>query len=193
MYALLFWGWSYLVASYMSVVTPIANKELQVLGVAGITWMGPSQDPSFEVAVYHRDAAGDRDSLFDFKLESIRSHFPMLLALVFAMPLPWKRKIKAALFGMLVICVVDSLACVVILIWSYTFLPDHTVFTPFSHSTFRDSIVSFLYSFYNAIGVGVIPIVVWAAVTLRKEDVKRYFEEGKSNARGVGDVSQKSD
>ncbi len=189
-YAVLFWGWSYLVTSYMSVVTPIANKELQVLGVADITWMGPSQNPSFEVAVYHRDAAGDRDSLFDFKLESIRSHFPMLLALVLAMPLLWKRKIKAALFGMLVICVLDSLACVVILIWSYTFLPDHAVFTPFSHSAFRDGIVSFVYSFYNAIGVGIIPIVVWAVVTLRREDVSRYLHEGESNAGRMEVMSQ---
>ncbi|MBI1805520.1 MAG: hypothetical protein HYR76_00550 [Ignavibacteria bacterium] len=176
LYALLFWGWSYIIHDYMGIVTPLVNKELQILGVANITQIGPSRDPRFDVAVYHRDAAGMDDSLFDFKLESIRSHFPMLFALILAMPVSLPRKLKAVGIGILIMYIVDSLAVVIILTWSYSFLPDHHAFTPFSDSAIRDSIVSFFYNFYNAIGVGVIPIVVWAAVSLRRRDFQNYLD-----------------
>ncbi|MBI1804249.1 MAG: hypothetical protein HY033_05615 [Ignavibacteriae bacterium] len=175
-YAFALWGWSYLVPPYTGIVTAIANEELHIVGLENVTKLGPSLDPAYEIAVYHRDAADMQDSLFDFKLESLRSHMPMLLALVLAMPIALKRKIKAVLMGVSFLIVIDSLASVVVMTWSYTFLPDQHTFSPFKDSAFRNSIVSFLYDFYNAIGVGFIPIIIWILVSVRKKDVSRLFE-----------------
>lgn len=176
-YAVLIVGWSFCVSTYVGVVTPIANKELQIMGVSDMTKLGPSLDPNFEVAVYHRDAAAMQDSLFDFKLESLRSHIPMFLALTFAIPYSFTRRLKAAIIGLIVLLLIDSTVCILIMTWSYTFLPDQHVFTPFSASPVRDSIVSFLYNFYNAIGVGFIPIIVWILAGVRRSDIEKWWKK----------------
>ncbi|MDI6766045.1 MAG: hypothetical protein QME52_04395 [Bacteroidota bacterium] len=173
LYAFFFWLWSFAVPTYVGIITPISNKELQILGIASITKMGPSLDQGFEVAVYHREAAKMQDSLFDFKLESIHSHFPMLMALILATPIAWRTKIKPLLIAILIIIIIDSLACLNILIWSYTFLPDHNKFTPFSVSPLRDALVNFFYNFYNGMGVHVIPITVWILVCAWKVRLRR--------------------
>jgi len=72
LYAVFIWAWSYLMHTYIGIVTPLANKELQIIGIVNITKLGPSENPNFEIAVYHRDAADMQDSLFDFTLESLR-------------------------------------------------------------------------------------------------------------------------
>lgn len=177
LYAFFFWLWSYAVPTYVDIITPIANKELQILGIASITKMGPSLDQGFEVAVYHREAAKMQDSLFDFKLESIHSHFPMLIALILTTPIAWRRKIKPLLIAISIIIIIDSLACVNILVWSYTFLPDHNKFTPFSVSPLRDALVNFFYNFYNGMGVHVIPITIWVLVCAWKVDYQKYFNK----------------
>ena len=149
-----------------------------------MTKLGPSFDPNSEVAVYHRDAADMQDSLFDFKLESLRSHIPMVLALVFAMPLPFQRRLKSAGASLLILCLVDSLACIVVMTWSYTFLPEHHQWTPFSDSALRDSVISYLYDFYNAIGVGFVPVFVWILVAVRKRDFEKL--SGNAGSEKVG-------
>jgi hypothetical protein len=175
-YTVLIVAWSFCVGSYVNIIMPVANKELQIIGVGNITKLGPSLDPKFEVAVYHRDAAAMQDSLFDFKLESLRSHIPMFLALTLAIPYSFTRRLKAAVIGLFILLAIDSLICVIIMTWSYTFLPDQHVFTPFSASPIRDSIINFLYNFYNAIGVGFIPIIVWVLVGVRKKDIERWWK-----------------
>jgi len=169
-------AWSYCVRTYIEIVTPVANKELQVIGIGNITKLGPSFDPNFEVAVYHRDAANMQDSLFDFKLESLRSHIPMFLALTLAMPLAMTRRLKAMAVGLVILILIDSVVCILIMAWSYTFLPDHHTFSPFSSSAFRDGVINFLYNFYNAIGVGFIPIVVWILAGVRKKDLENVWK-----------------
>lgn len=180
LYAVLMVGWGYLLQPYIGVVTALSNRELHVLGIETITKLGPSLDPNSGVAVYHRDAADMQDSLFDFKLESLRSHIPMLLALVFAMPLPFHRRLKSAGVALLMMCLIDSLACIVVMTWSYTFLPEHHQWTPFSNSQLRDSVISFLYDFYNAIGVGFVPLIVWILVSVRKRDLETLVGNGKT-------------
>ena len=152
LYALLFWGWSHLIPSYIGVVTTVANKALQVLGLIETTRLAPSELSGFDVGVYHRRAANMQATLFAFKLESIHSHFPMLLALVFAMPISLIRRLKAALIGILIICFIDSVACVNSMAWSYIFMPEQHRYTPFSDSSVRAGMVNFFYYFYNAIG-----------------------------------------
>jgi len=175
-FALALWGWSYLVRPYTTIITTIANEELHILGLDKTTRLGPSLDPAFEIAVYHKDAAAMQDSLFDFKLETLRSHMPMLLALILAMPIAFKRRIKALALGIVMLALVDSVVSIVIMTWSYTFLHDQHVFSPFKDSTFRNAVISFLYDFYNAIGVGFFPIIIWILVCVRKRDVSRLFE-----------------
>ena len=175
-YALALWGWSYLIQPCLGIVTAVANEELHILGLDKTTKLGPSLDPAYEIAVYHRDAADMQDSLFDFKQEALRSHAPMLFALILAMPITPKRKIKAFVISILLLILIDSVASIVVMTWSYTFLPDHHVFTPFKDSPFRNAIISFLYDFYNAIGVGVIPIIIWIVTSVRRQDIGRLLE-----------------
>lgn len=175
MYAILIVGWAYLLPPYISIVSGLSNEELHVLGIENITKLGPSLDPNSEVAVYHRDAADMQDSLFDFKLESLRSHIPMILALVFAMPLPFRRRLKSAGVALFIMLLIDSIACIVVMTWSYTFLPEHHQWTPFSSSQLRDSVISFLYHFYNAIGVGFVPLIVWILVIVRRRDLETWL------------------
>jgi len=183
-YAIALWGWTYLLQPYTVAVTTIANEELHILGLDKLTRLGPSLNPAFEIAVYHRDAADMQDSLFDFKLESLRSHVPMLVALILAMPLALKRKLKSLVLGLFILLVLDSLVSIIVMTWSYTFLPDQHTFTPFKDSTFRNAIISFLYDFYNAIGVGFFPIIIWILVSVRKRDVSKLFEGKVAKVKG---------
>lgn len=172
LYAAFLFCWAPLLPKYVAAVTPVSNLELRALGVANTTRLGPSRDPRYEVAVYHREAAGMSDSLFDFKIEAFRSHVPMLLALIFATPIRLWRRIKAAAVSLGCMYLIDSLVCVLIMIWSYTFLPDQHEWTPFAASPVRDAIVGTLYSMYNSVGVVFVPLILWIATSIRKEDLR---------------------
>ena len=158
-------------------VTTLANKELQLIGIANITRLGPSGEQTDVIGVYHRKAAQMQEVLFDFKIETVHSNFPMLLALILAMPISFMRRLKASIIGMFIMYFIDSFGCIFLMSWSYTFLPDHHKFTPFSDSAFRDGIVNFFYYFYGSIGDSVIILVIWAGLCLRKADFQRYFRE----------------
>jgi hypothetical protein len=177
-YALFFWLWSYVHPPYTAIITSFANEELHVLDIDAITRTGPSLDPKYDIAVYHRDAADMQDSLFDFRLESIRSTIPILLALIIAMPVPWKRKIKPLIAGSIAVIIMESMACVMIMIWSYTFLPDQNKFSPFHASPIRNSIIGYFYDFYNSMGVGFFPVIIWIIVCVRKDLIRRLFGPG---------------
>jgi len=161
------------VPSYTDALILFANKELQVLGLSGLTRFGPATDPGYQIGVYNRYAAGMEDALFNLNLESIRSHLPMVLALILAMPVPFRRRLKAAAIGVPLMLIIDSNACIIIMSWSYIFLPDHHKFTPFSDSSVRDGVVNFLYFFYGGFGVGVVPIIVWALSSIRSRDLRK--------------------
>ena len=176
LYALLFWLWSYAVPSYINAMIPFANKELQVLGLSKLTRLGPTTDPRFQIGVYNRYAANMEDALFNINLESIRSHLPMVIALVLAMPLAFTRRLKAAAIGIAAMFFIDSNACIVIMSWSYMFLPDQHKFTPFSNIPLRDSTVKFLYYFYAGFGGEVVPIIVWAIASLRRNELHKFAE-----------------
>lgn len=176
LYALFYWAWSYTIPFYSLIVTSVTNEELHILGLDAITKTGPSFDPKFDIAVYHRDAAEMQDSLFDFKLESLRSIMPMLLALLLAMPVNWKKKIKPIIPGTILVILVESLGCLLILSWSYIFLPDHNKFSPFHTSHYRESIIGFFYEFYNSVGIEFFPILIWIIVSVRKDTIRHLFK-----------------
>ena len=174
LYALLFWLWSYAVPSYVDALIPFANKELQVLGLSSLTRLGPSTDARYQIGVYNRDAAKMEDALFNINLESIRSHLPMVLALVCAMTMKFSRRLKAAVIGFVAIFIIDSIACILIMSWSYIFLPDQHKFTPFAYSYLRDTVVNFLYYFYAAFGGEIVPVIVWALAMIRRQDIQMF-------------------
>ena len=173
LYAVLFWSWSYAVPAYIDVLIPFANKELQILGLSELTRFGPATDPSYHIGVYNRYAAGMEDALFNLNLESIRSHLPMVLALILAMPVAFRRRLKAAAIGVPLMLIIDSNACIVIMSWSYIFLADQHRFTPFSNWPLRDGVTNFLYYFYGGFGAEVVPIIVWALSSIRSQDLRK--------------------
>jgi hypothetical protein len=160
-------------------VTTLANKELQLLGIVNITRLGYLGDQGYMIGVYHRKTAHMQEELFDFKKETSRSNFPMLLALIFAMPISFKRRLKASIIGMCIMFFIESLGCILAMTWGYTFLPEYHKFTPFSDSAFRDAIVNFFFGFYDTTGDSVIILVIWAGLCLRMADFQRYFREMK--------------
>ena len=170
-YAVFFWCWSYCVPYYTSVITSVTNEELHILGLDAITRTGPSLDPKYDIAVYNRDAAAMQDSLFDFKLESLRSILPMFLALTAAMPFSWNKKLRTMIPGILLLLLIESLGCLLVVSWSYIFLPDHHIFSPFHSFPLRDSIVGFLYGFYNSVGIEFFPILIWIIFSFRRETI----------------------
>jgi len=176
-YALLFLAWSYAIPTYLIVVTSLANKELQVIGIVKVTRLGPTSGQDDAVGVYHRAAAEMQEVLFDFRIETVHSSLPMLLSLILPVSMTIRRKLKVALIGALLLCFIDSLGCILVMTWSYTFLPDHHHYTPFSNSAFRDSVVNFLYYFYSSIGDSVLVLVIWVSFCWKSAEIGKYFRE----------------
>ncbi len=164
-------AWTVAVHRYAMIPASIANGALHLAEIDAITWLGPSANAEYDIAVFHRDAAGRRDSLFDFRVESLHTDLPLIVALIMAMPFRWKRRLRALAWGVVITILIESSVCLVVMIWSYTFLPDHHVFSPFQSAPTRDAVVDFLYRWYSGAGIGVLPVLTWIAVAIRKKDV----------------------
>jgi hypothetical protein len=170
-FALTLIAWTFLIRSYTVVPASVGNRILHLTGTDHVTSLGASSDPAYDIAVFHRDAAGTSDSLFDFRIEALRTDIPMVLALILAMPLPWRRRLIALLFGVLVIIGAESVAAVLVMTRSYLFLPDHQKFSPFHFGNILPPIIDFLYKAYNEFGPAVIPILTWMVVSVRSHDL----------------------
>ncbi len=170
-FALCIAAWTFAVRYYAVVPASIANGALHLAEIDDITWLGRSANPEYDVAVFHRDAAGERDSLFDFRVESLHTDLPLIVALIAATPFRWKRRLKSLAWGVIITILTESAVCIVVMIWSYTFLPDHHVFSPFQSAPTRNAIIDFLYRWYSGAGIGVLPVLTWIAVCIRKKDI----------------------
>jgi len=170
--------WSLLlVKPYLVPVTKLANQYLKVLGVGETTWVAPSANALYDVGVFHVRAAGGSDSLFDFKLESLWVQLPFLLSLIFGMRHSFGRLAVEVTAACISVALLDSLACLGTVYWSYQFLPDHHSFSPFQFHPFLDPAVNFLFSWYHSIGIGLIPIVLWLLFSVRNlSDIGRRLQ-----------------
>ncbi len=163
--------WGFAVRQYAAVPASIANRGLHLAEIDRITWLGASGNPEYDIAVFHRDAAGTSDSLFDFRMASLHTDLPMIVAFILAMPYRWKRRLRALGGGIIITILFESCASLLVMVWSYTFLPDHHVFSPFQLSASAAAFLDFLYRWYNGAGIGVVPILTWVTVCIRKKDL----------------------
>ncbi len=162
-------------------VIPLANTELQILGIKNVTRFGPTTHIIDGVGVYHREIDQMQNVFFDLKIETVHSNLPMLFSLILAVPITFRRKIKALVKGVLLLYFIDSLDLTLLMTWVYLFLQDFQKFSPFSNSALRDSIVNFFYYFYALIGNSVIVLIIWASLCLRKADFQKYFHSVRLN------------
>ncbi len=164
-------AWSFLVGPYTVLPAAAGNRILHLGGIDTVTSIGRSASPEYDIAVFHRDAAGTADSLFDFRIQSLRTDIPMLVALVLAMPLPWSRRVIALLFGAVLVILAESFAATLVMTWSYLTLPDHQNFSPFHYGRAATVCVDYLYKAYNEFGPALVPIVAWLIVAVRLKDL----------------------
>lgn len=126
----------------------------------------------------------DTPKLGTARHDSIRTgYFPIAetIALVLATPIPWQRRWKALLFGILLANGFVALRVYIILIYLFSVERPWALYKP---SPFWNEVLTRVYDFIAIFPVApfLVPVLIWILVSFNGEDVRRFVDSTEKKA-----------
>lgn len=106
------------------------------------------------------------------------------IALVLATPIPWRRRWKALLYGVLLANGFVALRVYIILLCSFSIEKPYALYKP---GQFLNKVLASVYEFIVVFPtyVFLVPVLFWILVTFRREDIRRFTASAEKKVAAV--------